>query len=287
MRRVAALPLPRGTGKDQVVPLPALPRVASFDRREFPLDRLLDEKGDRDVAVVIPARDEEATVGRVVRTIVDELVCCGGLVDELVVVDDGSTDATAERARAAGARVVRSSPPAPDGSPVSLGKGGAMRRGVAETTSELVVFLDADVTNLRSWFVSGLLGPLLCSDRFALVKGTYLRPIDGSSTGGGRVTELVAKPLLSLLHPGLAGIEQPLAGETAAPRAVLDELELADGYGVEIALLIDVAERYGPEAIAQVDLGTRAHRNRSLGELAFQAREVMASALARTGIAAG
>jgi glucosyl-3-phosphoglycerate synthase len=283
------LPYRRAAGKDQAVTpplLPPLPRVSSFDRREFPLDRLLDEKGDRSVAVIIPARNEEATVGRVVSTISDELLHRGGLVDELVVVDDGSLDATSERARAAGARVLASAPPARDGSPVSLGKGGAMRRGLSGTASELVVFLDADVTNLRSCFLTGLLGPLLCDDRFRLVKGTYLRPIDGSATGGGRVTELVAKPLLSLLHPSLVGVEQPLAGETAAPRHVLESVGLAEGYGVEIALLIDVAERYGAESIAQVDLGSRAHRNRSLGELAFQAREVMASALARAGIPA-
>jgi glucosyl-3-phosphoglycerate synthase len=269
-----------------MLPPPPAPVVSSFDQREFPLDRLLDEKGDHSVAVVVPARNEEATVGRVASAIYLDLVRHCGLVDELVVVDDGSTDATAERARAAGARVLPSASPARDGSPVSLGKGGAMRRGLAETSSELVVFLDADVTNLRSCFVTGLLGPLLCRADFRLVKGAYLRPIEGSATGGGRVTELVAKPLLSLLHPSLVGVEQPLAGETAAPRDVLELVGLADGYGVEIALLIDVAERFGAEAIAQVDLGSRAHRNRSLGELAFQAREVMASALYRTGIAA-
>ncbi|HTW99878.1 MAG TPA: hypothetical protein VMD59_13935, partial [Acidimicrobiales bacterium] len=142
---------------------------------------------------------------------------------------------------------------------------------------------DADVTDLRPAFVTGLIGPLLCGAPFRLVKGAYLRPIGGSATGGGRVTELVAKPLLSLLYPALVGIEQPLAGETAAPRRVLEAVGLAEGYGVEIALLIDVAERFGAASIAQVDLGTRSHRNRSLGELAFQAREVMATALARAG----
>jgi glucosyl-3-phosphoglycerate synthase len=283
-------PLPSRTTTAKIsgvtLPLPPAVRVSSFDRSEFPLDRLLDEKGDHSVAVVIPARNEEATVAGVVSTIARELLHRVGLLDELVVVDDGSTDATARRARAAGARVVPSAPPSRDGSPASIGKGGAMRRGLAVTASEIVVFLDADVTDLRQHFVTGLLGPLLCADGFSLVKGAYLRPIGGSATGGGRVTELVAKPLLSLLHPGLVGVEQPLAGESAAPRRVLESVGLADGYGVEIALLIDVAERFGAGSIAQVDLGSRSHRNRSLGELAFQAREVMASALARTGIAA-
>ncbi|MCU1494789.1 MAG: hypothetical protein JWO62_2553, partial [Acidimicrobiaceae bacterium] len=170
------------------------------------------------------------------------------------------------------------------GAPVALGKGDAMRAGLAATTGDLVVFLDADVTNFRPHFVSGLLGPLLTRPETVLVKGCYARSLHGSPTGGGRVTELVARPALSLLFPELAGVAQPLAGETAVRRAVLDDLQLTAGYGVEMALLLDVAERYGAAALAQVDLGTRSHRNRTLADLAPQAREVLAAALARVGI---
>jgi glucosyl-3-phosphoglycerate synthase len=239
-------------------------------------------KGEARVAVCIPARDEAATVGQVVGTVRAALMGDGGLVDELVVVDDGSLDATALVAERAGARVVPSSPPG--GGP--RGKGGAMAVGVEATAAEVVVFLDADVTSVRPHYVSGLVGALLGRPGTALVKGFYTRPIHGRPTGGGRVTELVARPLLSLLFPHLAPVEQPLAGETAAWRSVLEEVGLADGYGVEMALLLDVAQRYGAASIAQVDLGTRAHRNRSLEELSPMAREVIAVALARAGILA-
>ena len=244
---------------------------------------LLERKGDRLVSVCIPARDEEETVGAVVATVRASAAMARGLIDELVVVEDGSLDATAAVAEAAGATVVPSAPPDLDGKPRAVGKGGAMRVGISVTSGDVVAFLDADVTNVRPWFVTGLVGPLLLDPRVALVKGCYTRPIDGVARGGGRVTELVAKPLLSLLFPELVGIEQPLAGETAARRDVLESVELVDGYGVEIGLLVDVAERYGVDALAQVDLGERAHRNRPLDELAPQAREVLAAALVRAG----
>ena len=239
-------------------------------------------RGGARVAVCIPARDEAATVGQVVGGVRTALMGRGGLVDELVVVDDGSLDTTAQVASRAGARVVRSSPFAGP-----LGKGGAMRAGLAATASEVVVFLDADVTTFRPHYVSGLVGALLARPGTALVKGCYARPLHGRPTGGGRVTELVARPVISLLFPHLAAVAQPLAGETAAWRSVLEEVGLADGYGVEMALLLDVAERFGTASIAQVDLGTRAHRNRSLEELAPMARAVIAAALSRAGIPAG
>ncbi len=261
--------------------------IGTFDHREFPVARAAGLKGSRTVSVCIPARDEAATVARIVATVRDGLMGRAGLVDELVVVDDGSLDATASLAARAGARVVTSGSRGTGGEPVAAGKGGAMRAGVAATTGDIVVFLDADVTNMRPHFVSGLVGPLLACARTVLVKGSYTRPLHGSPSGGGRVTELVARPLLALLFPELAGVAQPLAGETAVRRTALDEIELAPGYGVEMALLLDVAERFGPAAIAQVDLGARAHRNRTLAELAPQAREVIAAALARARAPAG
>jgi glucosyl-3-phosphoglycerate synthase len=255
---------------------------ATFDRSEFPSVRLLAAKGPRTVSVCIPARNEEATVGAVVAAVArPHLLAAGGsgLVDEVLVVDDGSEDATAARAAAAGARVLRRS-----GAP---GKGQAMRAAVEAAAGDLLVFLDADVEDTTESFVTGLLGPLLVHEDVALVKGCYERPIEGRPGGGGRVTELVARPLLELLFPGLAAVRQPLAGETAAPRWALEKVGLDDGYGVELGLLIDVAARFGTRSIAQVDLGTRTHRNRPLDELRPQAVEVLRAGLARAGIAPG
>jgi glucosyl-3-phosphoglycerate synthase len=166
-----------------------------------------------------------------------------------------------------------------------MGKGGAMRAALDAAAGEVLVFLDADVENTTGAFVTSLLGPLLVGHRdVALVKGYYERPIGDAPTGGGRVTELLAKPLLEVLfpeYPGLRDVLQPLAGETAAPRWVLEKVGLAPGYGVEIGLLLDVVTRFGAEAVAQVDLGSRTHRNRSLVELRPQAVEVLRAALGR------
>ena len=232
------------------------------------------------MSVCIPALNESPTVGRIVDLVVREMTRDGGgvdLVGEVLVVDDGSTDDTAALARKAGARVVSSSRgPA--------GKGRALRVALSEAEGDVIVFLDADVTNFSSGYVSALLGPLL-DPRFdgevSLVKGFYERPLDGRPGEGGRVTELVAKPLIALSFPEIAHIRQPLAGETAAHREVLDKVELADGYGVELGLLIDVADRFGAESIAQVDLGVRVHRNRPLNQLRAVAEDVMRTGLER------
>jgi glucosyl-3-phosphoglycerate synthase len=247
-----------------------------FTHSQFDPASLAEAKAGRRIAVCIPARNEAATVGAVVDTIVTELTGPHGvpLVDEVVVVDDGSTDQTADVAARAGARVVA-------GEPGRGGKGQAMRTALAATDGDLVAFVDADVTNFGSHFVTGLLGPLLADGTVALVKGFYDRPLHGAPDGGGRVTELMAKPVIDLLFPHLAGVAQPLAGETAAPRWVLDKCPLADGYAVELALLIDVATHFGVGPIAQVDLGVRVHRNRPLSELRPQATDILRAALAR------
>jgi glucosyl-3-phosphoglycerate synthase len=239
---------------------------------------LVAAKAGHTISVCIPARNEEATVGPIVQTVVDALTGAGGgvaLVDEVVVVDDGSTDQTADIARRAGARVATTDSPAG-------GKGQAMRSALLASEGDLVAFIDADVTNFGPHFVCGLLGPLLLDDRVSLVKGYYERPLNGASDGGGRVTELVAKPIIDVLFPQLSSIGQPLAGETASRRSVLEHCGLADGYAVELALLIDVAALYGVESIAQVDLGVRVHRNRPLSELRPQATDILRAALART-----
>jgi glucosyl-3-phosphoglycerate synthase len=256
---------------------PEVPR--HFSHADFEPADLVARRGGRRVAVCLPARNEQDTVGRIVDGVRRALMAAGGgvdLVDDLVVVDDGSSDATATAARAAGARVIR-------GTTDEGGKGQAMRAAVEDTDAELLVFLDADVENFAPHFVTGLVGPLLVDDDVVLVKGFYERPLHGEPGGGGRVTELVARPVIDLLFPQLSGVRQPLAGETAVPRTVVDKIELAPGYGVELGLLVDVAARFGVERLAQVDLGVRVHRNRPLAELRVQATDVLRTALERGG----
>lgn len=234
--------------------------------------QLVAAKGTRSIAVCIPARDEAATIGGIVRSITGRLVPAG-LVDELIVVDDGSGDDTGLRAAAAGARVVRHSEPA--------GKGGALRCAVAETNADLVVFLDGDVVNFPPWFVVALAAPLVEDSGVMMVKAGYERPLHGRPGEGGRVTEILARALLERFYPELAGIAQPLAGEFAVRREALDEIELADGYAVDIALLIDVSARFGRDAIVEVDLGERTHRNRPLHQLRPHSRAVLDAVLDR------
>ena len=234
-------------------------------------------KGTHHVSVVIPARDEEKTIAAVISAIHPFL---GGdrpgLVDEVIVVDDGSRDGTVAEAEAAGARVLSI-----DGD----GKGGAMRAGVNVAIGDIIVFLDGDVANMRPDYLPRLIGPLLLEPRVMLVKGHYDRSFEGAATGGGRVTELAARPILSLLFPELAAVRQPLAGETALRREVIESCGLDAGYRVEIGLLIDVWRSWGISAIAEVDLGLRIHRNRPLDQLGPMAAEVIAAALERSGFA--
>jgi glucosyl-3-phosphoglycerate synthase len=261
--------------------------ILTFGHAEFSSYSVKDMKGDRSISVIIPARDEERTVGGVVSVVRDVLIERLGIVDELLVVDDGSTDATALVATSAGARVIEAVPRSAElGAPIGLGKGGAMRRGLEASTGEFVVFLDADVTNTKPHFVTGLLGPLLADDGVALVKGFYRRPFHGGRTGGGRVTELTARPVISLCFPELVGVHQPLAGETASRASVLRGLSFEPGYGVELGMLIDVVAQYGIQGISQVDLGVRTHRNRPLAELGPQATEVLSAALQRVRVIA-
>ncbi len=252
-----------------------------FGPSAFPLARLLSAKRDRTVSVCIPAHDEAATVAQVVEAVVRPHLSAGGgsgLVDEVLVVDDGSSDGTGDRARGAGARVLTLGRGRGAG-----GKGQAMAAGLEASVGDVVVYLDADVENTTDAFVAQLVGPLLLHDECTLVKGFYERPIAGAATGGGRVTELMARPLLEVLFPELLGIRQPLAGETAAHRWVLEKVPFSDGYGVELGLLVDVARRFGAASIAQVDLGVRLHRNRPLDELRPQAVDVLRAALERSG----
>lgn len=248
--------------------------MAERTTRSAPQDlaEALARKGSTTVSLVLPARDEAATVGPLVAALRDGLVRTG-LVDELVVVDDGSRDDTARLAAAAGARVVTQADVHPE--VPSAGKGCAMWRGLAATTGDLVLFLDADVPDFPVHWAAGLLLPLLRDEDVSLVKATYDRPleVDGVSHpgSGGRVTRLVATPLLNVVAPELTVFGQPLAGETAARRRLLERLPFMGGYGVELQLLLDTYRLLGLDGLAQVDLGVRTHRHQSdaaLGSMA-------------------
>jgi glucosyl-3-phosphoglycerate synthase len=207
------------------------------------------------------------------------------LSDEVVVIDSDSADRTAAVAAAAGATVHRAREIAPEfgGHP---GKGEALWKSLLVTQGDLLVFVDADLTQWGPHFVTGLLGPLLSSD-VLLVKGFYARVAtrdDGStSTEGGRVTELVARPLLSLWWPELSGVVQPLAGEWAARRELMESLPIPVGYGVELSTLLDTAARHGLDRIAQVDLDSRAHKHQADHDLALMAAELLVVAESRRG----
>ncbi|MEV6216774.1 glucosyl-3-phosphoglycerate synthase [Nocardia sp. NPDC051833] len=242
---------------------------------------LIDRKLGRRVSVVVPALDDEDTVAGVIAAVRPWL---GGLVDELLVIDAGSTDRTIARARAAGAAVYTREEALPGVTP-RPGKGEVLWRSLAVSTGDLLVFLDGDLVEPDPDFVPTLVAPLLDDPGLALVKGFYRRPLpSGDADGGGRVTQLVARPLLTALAPALAEIVQPLGGEYAATRTFLGGISVAGGYGAEIGILIDCWQRHGLSAIAQVDLGVRRHRNRPTHELAVMSRQVVATLLDRLGI---
>lgn len=260
-------------------------RAEAWSRRrtsrwqDWPAKRLAERKNGLGVtvSVVIPARNEERTVGEVV-TAISRLAAGTGLVDELVVMDSDSTDGTSEAAARAGATVhrVRQVAPHLGGFP---GKGEALWKSLLVTKGDLLVFVDADLTHWGPHFVTGLLGPLLDDQSVLLVKGFYERLFkadDGSVTAdGGRVTELVARPLLSLWWPELTGVVQPLAGEWAARRGLMESLSIPVGYGVELAVLLDTAAVHGIDAVAQVDLGRRGHKHQAGHDLALMAAELL------------
>ena len=249
----------------------ARPGIRSFRSGDYDADRLRRGKGDRTVSVCIPARNEEPTIAPIV-TVLRREVVDAGLADELIVIDDHSDDATGARAAAAGATVVHAGDVLPEHG-AGHGKGEVLWKSLHVSTGEIVVWCDADIQHFDRRFVTGVLGPLLCEPDVELVKGHYRRP-ESNGTGGGRVTELVARPLLSLLFPELADLHQPLSGEYGGVRGVLERLPFVQGYGVEIGLLIDYLRLRGTAGLAQVDLEVRWHRNRTLDELGPQALAV-------------
>ena len=246
-------------------------------------------KGATTVSVVLPARNEAATVGNIVRALRADLVDSVPLVDEILVVDSGSADGTAAEAFRAGARVVRQGAVLPHLGD-RRGKGEALWKSLLVTRGDVVAFIDADLRCFDAQFVVSLLGPLLTEPSVHFVKGFYDRPLDIGTTvlpaGGGRVTEMLARPLLNVHWPRLAGFVQPLAGEYAGRRTLLESIPFVSGYGVEIAMMIDVLEAVGLHGMAQVDLGTRQHRNSDdleLGRMAAQVYLALLSRLERYG----
>ena len=262
---------------DGAVPAPS-PDI--HDAAEYPVEPLLEAKGSTSVSVCLPARNEEATVGAIVTTIRSELQDRLGLVDEILVVDDHSSDRTGAEAAAAGATVVAAAEVLAEHGR-GHGKGEALWKSMFASTGDVVVWCDADLRDFDTRFITGLLGPLLTDPGIGFVKGFYERPVDGQPRGGGRVTELVARPLLTMLFPHLAGVVQPLSGEYGGRRRVLEQVPFVEGYGVDIGLLIDIAARFGIGSVAQVDLGQRVHRNRPLHELSPMAAQVLQAGLRR------
>lgn len=227
------------------------------------------------VAVCIPALNEELTIGPIVASV--QRLRRDRIVHDLLVVDDGSTDRTGEVSARAGARIVMNSR--------GQGKGQALTTAVAETDAEILIFLDADVRNFSADAIRKLLAPLIKSTSVDLVKATYRRPLGGVPDEGGRVTELLALPLLRHFAPDLAAIlSQPLSGECAVRRRALDSTTFDEGYGIEIGLVLDVYRRGGAAAIVEVDLGERVHRNRPLHELRGHAEDVLAAVLSRVSV---
>ncbi|WP_174188166.1 glucosyl-3-phosphoglycerate synthase [Nocardia barduliensis] len=263
---------------------PAWATTNTWDTPDWRVDELVSAKAGRTVSVVLPALNEERTVADVVASIRPLL---GTLVDELIVLDSGSTDATAQRARAAGAEVISREQAVPELEPVP-GKGEVLWRSLAVTSGDLIAFVDSDLIDPDPAFVPKLLGPLLTNDDMHLAKAYYRRPLrqgaDVDAHGGGRVTELVARPLLAALRPELAQVLQPLGGEYAGTRELLTSVPFAPGYGVEIGLLLDTYDRLGMSAIGQVNLGVRTHRNRPLADLGVMSRQILGTVLGRSGV---
>lgn len=255
------------------------------------IGRLLELKtaAGANISVCIPTLNEAKTIGTIVGSIRGELMEQTPLVDEVLVIDSNSTDGTRDIAASAGARVFRSAEIAPE-SGTHNGKGENLWKALHVAKGDIICYLDGDISNFHPGFVTGLVGPLLADLGIDYVKAYYERPLTrGESThtsGGGRVSEILVRPLISLFHQELAPILQPLSGEYAARRALLETLPFPTGYGVEIAHLIDLARAGLLERIAQCDLEKRVHRNRDdgdLGDTAFAILRVVLRRLERDG----
>jgi glucosyl-3-phosphoglycerate synthase len=252
----------------------------TYHHSEFiDLNKLVTLKEERDLSIslCIPTLNEEKTIAKEVVIMKSELVQKHPLLDEIIVIDSNSTDRTAQVAEEYGAKVYISKEILPKATPHYKGKGENLWKALYVAKGDIIVYLDADIKNIHHRFVYGLVGPLLMNDKLKYTKAFYDRPIVEETgvmrpSGGGRVTELVIRPLFSLLYPDLTQIIQPLSGEYAAYRSVLDKLTFPIGYGIETSMLMEIYERWGLEVMAQVDLDRRVHRNQdtlSLGRMSF------------------
>ena len=253
----------------------------AFHHSAFPPERVARERRES-ITVCVPAREEAGTIGPILEAILELRGC--GVVDQVLVAEHGSSDGTAEVARRCGAEVVETDSVFPELGRVA-GKGDNLWRALTAARGEIVCFVDADTADFGPHFVCGLVGPLVCEPRVEYVKACYRRPWRDSEgvrpTGGGRVTHLLARPLLGRFYPDLLVFEQPLAGEMAARRALFESLPFATGYGLEIGLLVDAYRAVGLPAMCQVDLDSRQNRHRPLEELGPMADAVLETLTAR------
>ena len=260
----------------------------SYHHRDFSSLGTASDGAERaSTTLIFPARNVAGTIGTIL-SVVEGLRARTGLPDQVIVVDADSPDGTADVARAHGAEVYSENELMRAHGPAQ-GKGDAMWRALAVARGDIVMFADADSADFEEHFVYGTFGPLLADPQLQFVKGAFRRPFKQGEEkildGGGRVTELMAKPLINLFYPQLAGFVQPLAGEFAARRELLNKVPFFTGYGVEIGMLIDVFDQVGLGAMAQVDLGTRQNRHQTLGSLSRMSSVVLRTVAAREGLA--
>ncbi len=260
----------------------------TFSADEFADLALLVEKKRRQgltISLGLPALNEEVTVGQVIAVLKRALMDEVPLLDEIVLIDSGSTDRTVAIAQELGIPVVDHHDLLPEAGVPLRGKGEALWKSLAALKGDIIVWVDTDIENMGPQFVYGLIGPLLAEPRIQYVKGYYRRPIRTTqglaAEGGGRVTELTIRPLFNLFYPALTGLIQPLAGEYAGRRAALEQVPFFSGYGVETGLLIDLLDQFGLSSIAQVNLGERVHRNQTLGALSVMSFAIIQVVLQR------
>ncbi len=239
------------------------------------------------ISLAFPTLNEEATIGKEILVIKTELMDRFKLLDEIAVIDSGSTDRTRSIAEGLGARFFASGDILRKyGS--NRGKGENLWKSLYALSGDIIVWIDADIRNIGPKFVTGLVGPILLGRGISYVKAFYERPFktaDGlQGAGGGRVTEILVRPLFSLFYPGLAGLVQPLSGEYAGTRELLQTLPFSVGYGVEIGHLIDIYRKIGPSAISQVNMDSRIHRNQSIQALGRMSFGIMSTFLSRAAI---
>ena len=266
----------------------------TFHHSEFKdINHLVEEKTRKNltIALCLPTLNEEKTIAKEIIIIKSELMTRYPLVDEIVVIDSGSTDNTRKIAMDYGADVYEATDILPDLEPFK-GKGENLWKALYITNSDIIVYLDADIKNIHHRFVYALVGPLILFDNIKFSKAFYDRPIAiGKSkirpTGGGRVTELVIRPMLSLFFPELTQIMQPLSGEYAGYRGIFEKIPFPIGYGVETSMILDIYEKWGLDVIAQVDLDRRVHRNqdtKALGRMAFVILKTFCNRIEKLGI---